>query len=132
MVRLSKCRPVASAWLLIVASGCCAVVLAACRCEGREYYLSLSVSAWSTGTGKVSADPPGPYYSTGAEVEVSAVADVGSILWGWKDATCGKYDSIGNPNPVVMDGNKDLRATFARPEIPGNGVDDDLDGQVDE
>jgi hypothetical protein len=65
-------------------------------------------------------------------VQITAFADTGSLWWGWKDAGSGKYDSIGDPNPVIMDGDKDLRATFAILEISGNGEDDDLDGQVDE
>lgn len=103
--------------------------------DGQEYLLSLGISGWSTGSGSVSANPSGPYYAADAAVQVSAVADAGSLWWGWKDESCThQYDRASTDSfwSLTMAGNKSAEATFAVPEIPGNSEDDDLDGSVDE
>ncbi len=80
---------------------------------------NLTVS--TVGPGSVAVDPPGTQFIAGSIITLTATAESGYIFTGWSDGASG----VTNPLQLVMDGNKNVVATFEenRPVIS-----DDFDG----
>ncbi len=99
-----------------------------------EYVLTTGISGWSTGRGTVDVSPAGSSFAAGTVVSLTAVPDPGSTFVGWAEAGASQYQyvSAANPLTITINGDTTYFATMAVPEIPNNGIDDDLDGQTDE
>ena len=69
-----------------------------------QYTLTVNTA----GNGSVILDPPGGLYNSGTSVELTADADPGWIFSGWS----GDLGGSGNPETILMNGNKDVTATF--------------------
>jgi hypothetical protein len=69
---------------------------------------TLSVRA--SGGGSVDLDPPGGSYLEGTLVTLTAVPNGGKAFTGWS----GDLSGSANPETIVMDGHKSVRARFGR------------------
>jgi len=68
---------------------------------------TIEITTAGTGTGAVTASPPGPLYTNGAIVTLTAVPDSGSQFAGWSG------DATGSANATVtMNASKAVTATF--------------------
>lgn len=73
------------------------------------------------GPGSVAVDPPGTQFIAGTTVTLTATAESGYVFTGWSGDVVG----VSNPYQVVMDGNKNVVATF---EEDQPAISDDFDG----
>ena len=79
---------------------------------GQGYILTVTIE----GNGMVTLDPAGGVYEEGAIVELTAVPD--SEDWRFKEWS-GDLTGSNNPETIIMDGDKDVTATFTDiDEIP--------------
>jgi hypothetical protein len=78
---------------------------------------TVSLSVTTSGPGSVTLDPPGGSYPAGQSVTVTAVPDAGAAFTGFSGALAG----TANPQPLLMDGDKSVTASFARAPSCGLG-----------
>jgi hypothetical protein len=69
---------------------------------------NLSIVTAGTGTGTVTANPPGLSYTNGTVVTLTATPDSGSTFAGWSGAVSGTATSI----QITINGNQSVTATF--------------------
>lgn len=77
-----------------------------------EYELSTAVSP--TGSGAVEVDPAGPWYTSGASVELTAAPETGWAFDHWE----GDLSGATNPETLAMDAAKSVTAIFVA--LPGS------------
>src|SRR6185369_2682892 len=70
-------------------------------------YYTLSINI--VGAGSVGKVPSAASYAYGTSVELTATPDGGNTFVGWTGDATGS----GNPDTILMDGNKSVTATFA-------------------
>jgi uncharacterized repeat protein (TIGR02543 family) len=63
----------------------------------------------TVGDGSVELDPPGATYNEGTLVQLTAVADPGSVFTGWSGDLSGSF----NPTTIVMTDDRNITATFS-------------------
>lgn len=71
---------------------------------------TLTTATAGTGSGGISANPPGPIYVSGTIVTLTATAASGSIFTGWSGACSGTGTCT-----VTMNSNQSVTATFNQP-----------------
>ena len=72
----------------------------------------LTISTIGTGSGTVSANPPGPNYTAGTTVTLTAAPAAGSTFTGWSGACSGTGSCV-----VTMNADKTVTATFTTASI---------------
>ncbi|HVT37483.1 MAG TPA: Ig-like domain-containing protein [Gemmatimonadaceae bacterium] len=92
-------------------TGACTVTMDANKSVTAGFALvqtfTLTLGTTGSGSGTVSASPPGPTYPAGTIVTLTAAARAGSTFAGWSGAC------TGASCVVTMDANKSVTATFA-------------------
>jgi len=78
---------------------------------------SLTITTAGTGTGTVTANPPGLSYAPGTNVTLTAVPSANSTFVGWGGACAGTGGC-----PIAMDANKTVTATFGTAPFAGTWV----------
>ena len=71
-------------------------------------HFRLTLAESGTGTGTITALPPGPAYTNGAAIALSAIPDAASTFGGWSGDATGSTPLI----QVIMNANKSIAATF--------------------
>jgi uncharacterized repeat protein (TIGR02543 family) len=81
-----------------------------------QYTLTVN----TMGNGSVTLDPPGGLYDAGTPVELTAEADPGWTFSGWS----GDLGGSDNPETIVMNGDKNVTATFTELQVlsPGDVI----------
>ena len=79
---------------------------------GGTTQFTLTIGSLTGGTGTGSVNPAGGTYDEGAEVEVTATADGGSVFVEWG----GDLSGSENPTTIIMDGDKTITAIFNIPQ----------------
>ncbi len=78
--------------------------------EGEVDYHTLSISVRPSGSGSVSADPPGGTYREDTNVLISATPSTGWVFDHWEDDASGSL----NPVAVTMRRDRDVTAVFVQ------------------
>jgi hypothetical protein len=78
----------------------------------------LNIVETGTGSGTVTANPPGPTYTNGTIVTLTATPNSGSTFTGWSGAASGSASSV----QVTINGNTSVTAEFDNPNVVWNGT----------